>query len=242
MQPCIILTTGYPQKLWDHKLQHYLHVLRSAGADVQVLSPQEFTPHHPLVTRMQGLVLGGGGDVHPRRYFRAPEGTYMDSVDEARDLMEWQLLEQALAREIPVLAICRGCQVLNVVLGGTLTQHVEGHQNETTTPVVHPVRVLPGTRLWEALGYRESLLVNSHHHQVVLEHNLSPRLRASAWTLEHVPVIEGLESPEHRWVIGVQWHPERLHEFPAPAREAQRSLFLHFVRAASRVARVYAWR
>ncbi len=242
MRPCVVITTSYSRALWPTKLRHYRAALQAAGAEVHILSPAEFAPHHPLVDRMQGLVLGGGGDVHPRRYYQPPNGTDMNSVDEARDHMEWALLHRALERDIPVLAICRGFQVLNVVLGGTLTQHRDGHQKTVTSPLLHKIHVVPGTRLWEALGYREQVEVNSHHHQVVLENDCSPRLRATAWTQEMPPVIEGLESPLHRWVVGVQWHPERMHEFPPHEQKAQASLFCHFVRAAAQVARPFAWR
>ncbi len=236
----VILTVSQAYKQRPRKVRHYLQALQAAGASVTVMAPDEFRPDHPALARMRGLVLGGGGDVHPRRYNQPANGTEMHSVDEARDAMEWALLEMACQRDLPVLAICRGFQVLNVFLGGTLTQHVPGHRppSEEDDPVYHQVRLVPGTRLWEALGRVDVLLVNSYHHQAVRTADLSPHLRASAWATHDPSLLEGIESVDHRWVVGVQWHPERLHEFPDPVRERHAGLFHHFVRAAA--ARVVA--
>lgn len=233
MRPRVVVTTANLDPEKAKKLSFYLTALEEAGAEPVILSPALFEAEKRSLGPVHALLLSGGGDVHPSYYGQPPRGTDMESVDLPRDEMELYLVRWALARDVPILAICRGFQVLNVALGGTLTQHVEGHrQPRDRVEGGHEVHVLPGSRLWEALGRRNRLYVNTHHHQMVMAHDLSPRLQASAWLADNPAGIEGIESPDHRWVIGVQWHPERFHEFPPDARAAQRSLFRHFVRAA----------
>lgn len=236
MRPRIAVTAADPTPQDKPKLSFYLRALTAAGAEPIVVSPTGFFAGQISLEDIGGLLLSGGGDVHPHRYGQEPLGTDMNSVIPERDEMEFRLLKWALERDIPVLAICRGFQVLNVALGGTLVQHVDGHrQPRDRVAGGHWVRLAPGSRLWEALGRPERLYVNTHHHQAVTEPHLSPALSASAWLDADPTFVEGIESPHHRWVVGVQWHPERFHEFPPEAQLAQRALFRAFVRAAERV-------
>ncbi|MGH7640849.1 MAG: gamma-glutamyl-gamma-aminobutyrate hydrolase family protein [Candidatus Dormibacteria bacterium] len=157
----------------------------------------------------RGLLLPGGADVDPLRYGRGLESP--TQPDPESDQLEFQLLEWALAQEVPILAICRGLQVLNVGLGGTLVQDLPQHHptGEGGSPVrdepAHPLRVERSTRLGEIVGL-ETLVVNSLHHQGVEE--LAPALRASAWAPDGL--IEGAEMTDRRFAIGVQYHPEEL--------------------------------
>ena len=147
-------------------------------------------------------------------------------IDERRDGVELALLERALARDIPVLGICRGLQLINIHLGGSLEQHHLGHSpkyppegapvsDDPAGPdaVRHEVTAEPGSKLAAACG-DQTFVVNSSHHQVVTSDRLASDLRATAHVGE---LVEALESPAHRWVVAVQWHPERTAQVGAAA-------------------------
>jgi len=170
-------------------------------------------PHSMLITpgaaipeEFSGLVLSGGGDVHADRY--GGDAALCEMLDPTRDDFEFELLRTAFARKVPVLGICRGVQVLNVFLGGTLVEHMEGHsaliQGDRNLDRRHPIAVSPGTRLHAILG-AESLEVNSAHHQAIRE--LGRGLVVSATANDGT--IEAVELPGEHFVLGVQWHPER---------------------------------
>jgi len=171
---------------------------------------------------VRGLVLTGGEDVAPDRYGAAPHPR-LGEVDPVRDAAELALIAAARQRGMPILAICRGIQILNVALGGTLYQDLESerpgpvpHAGETSH---HAVRVETGSLLERTLGTR-STTVNSRHHQAIRD--LAPGLKAVAWADDGV--IEGAEPADARapWMVAVQWHPEDLTE---------RALFDGFARA-----------
>ncbi len=235
-KPLIGLTVTRGRNKEHPKNQHYVKCLEEAGAEVLALPPEIDLSPYEIITRIDGLVLGGGGDVHPRRYGAAMDGTYEDSIDEGRDVLEIALIRLALERDIPILGICRGIQVLNVAMGGGLLQHIPGHgRHEGRNVGIHRVQVRPGSLLWKALGELDEILVNTYHHQVVTRDVLAPSLLASAWLAADANIIEGVESINHRWVVGVQWHPERVEDFPPPYQEPQRRLFRALVRAAAEV-------
>jgi putative glutamine amidotransferase len=150
---------------------------------------------------LDGLVLTGGSDVDPARY-GAPRHPETGEPDPDRDSLETVLLREALERDLPVLAICRGHQLLNVVLGGTLAQHIEGHLHPKQ-PDVHPITIASPSRLWSILGVDE-FMVNSRHHQGV------DRVASGLVVVARAPdnVVEALELPGKRFVLAVQWHPE----------------------------------
>jgi putative glutamine amidotransferase len=191
---------------------NYITALENAG-----LTPVLITPAHSiasvgaLVGRCSGLVLSGGEDVDPARYGEAPLPN-LGRVSPDRDAMEFAALAAALERNLPILGICRGCQVLNVFMGGTLYQDIEtqcpgalGHrQSEPWGRRPHAARVEPGTRLDALVGSPE-LCINSFHHQAIKA--VAPGLRVSAWAEDGL--IEAIEAPDGRWLVGVQWHPER---------------------------------
>ncbi|HWB96903.1 MAG TPA: gamma-glutamyl-gamma-aminobutyrate hydrolase family protein, partial [Bryobacteraceae bacterium] len=153
---------------------------------------------------LDALLITGGGDVNPALYGRASE-PQTQPPDDPRDHLEIRLLQQALDRDLPVLAICRGMQLLNVAHGGTLVQHLEGHSVRSADPSipVHDVHVAEGTRLARILG-AGAHPVNSRHHQAVEE--VGQGLAIIARSPEGV--IEGLERTDRRFVVAVQWHPE----------------------------------
>jgi len=214
--------------------ENYLEALQSAGL-IPVLIPVSGDPGGAadMLDRIDGLVLTGGGDVLPAAYGAAPE-PQTANVDSRRDAVESRLVRLARERDLPVLAICRGIQVMNVALGGTLIQDLPaadpprpGHLvTEAWNGTAHPVRLEPGSRLHELLG--AEIMVNSLHHQGIAA--LAPGLRATGRAPDGL--IEAVEDPGARFLVAVQWHPEMLgpghagsavfREFAAAAREAQR--------------------
>ncbi len=181
-----------------------------------------------MLDGMCGLLLTGGEDVDPQHY-GAPPHPALGKVHAGRDNFEIALMRAAKARRMPTLAICRGIQVANVALGGTLVQDLPSewpsalpHEGSWPRDLrVHAVRVDPSSRLAHALGAAD-LTVNSFHHQAIA--SLAPGLVAVA----HAPdaVVEGVEWPgDDWWMLGVQWHPE---ELTATDEDWDRNLFRAF--------------
>jgi len=148
---------------------------------------------------LDGLMLAGGTDIDPPHYGAAPHPETANP-DRERDRLEISLIHEALERDLPVLAICRGQQMLNVALGGTLHQHIDGHRSEERD--AHPVIIAPGSRLGEILT-SDGLTVNSRHHQCI--DRLADALVVTAFAGE---IVEAVEMPSKRFVVAVQWHPE----------------------------------
>lgn len=174
---------------------------------------------------LDGLVLTGGGDVDPARYDATPVPE-IEGVDGERDTSELALVDAVLARHLPVLAICRGAQLLNVALGGTLHQHLASrpiaHQDRPRRhQVVHRVALAGGSQLARLAGTTD-IGVNSIHHQGI--DRVGRGLTATGWAPDGV--VESLEAPG-RAVLAVQWHPECL-----PGEAVDRSLFAWLVSAA----------
>jgi len=195
--------------------QPYVDALTPWEAEPLVLLPGGMPPGEAL-ERIDGLLLIGGADVHPRRYGAEPDPSAELELDEARDALDFVLLEGALARDIPVVAICRGLQVLNVVSGGTLLQHVSGHRNDDSAQgasIQHRIWIAPGSKLASIVGAGGQVRVNSLHHQGLTEAQRAPRLMATAYAVDD-GIVEALESPHHRFVVAVQCHPERADELP----------------------------
>ena len=168
-----------------------------------------------------GLVLTGGEDVHPSSYGERPHPK-LEETDQARDAVELALYRSARERGLPVLAICRGIQVVNVAMGGTLYQDLPSEHPSAVDHVDsksrHALRVEPGSRLHQAVGAPAS--VNSRHHQAVKQ--LADGLRAVAWAEDGI--IEGAEpaNGDGAWLLAVQWHPED---------DVEEGLFRAFARA-----------
>jgi putative glutamine amidotransferase len=197
----------------------YVDAVRGAGGIPVLLPPGEERPAE-LLERLDALVFAGGGDLdpvhfggddHPRSYF----------ICEERDAFELQLMRAALERETPTLAICRGSQVLNVALGGSLHSHLEDvvgdailHRESQTCHSHHPVKLDPHTRLAAVLGATELAEVASWHHQAV--DRLGAGLRAIAWAPDGT--VEALELSEAPQLLAVQWHPELQIELGSPHR------------------------
>jgi len=228
-----ITTTTKPERAYVNSA--YVNAIQQAGGVPLLLPPQLSGVSLARLGRgMHGLLLTGGGDIDPALFGEAAHPTLYE-VAPARDTLECAVVATAIERQLPILAVCRGIQVLNVALGGTLFQDVgtdpgteiSHGQREARDQPTHKVKVKPGSRLAETLGSDE-IEVNSMHHQAVKD--LGTGLDAVAWAPDSI--IEGVESTDaSRFVLGVQWHPEELCGHSEPARR----LFAAFVTASARV-------
>jgi anthranilate synthase component 2/putative glutamine amidotransferase len=212
MRPLIGITTYREQAQWG--TWHvpavllpaaYADAVAAAGGEPVLLPTGAVSAE--VVARLDGLVLAGGADVDPARYDR-PAGPHTTMVRPERDESELLALRAALDRDLPVLAVCRGLQLLNVALGGDLVQHLPDVEN---TGVHDPgpglyqrreVRTQPGTRVHELLGAAAD--VACHHHQAL--GRIAPELTAAAWAEDGV--VEAVEDGDRRFCLAVQWHPE----------------------------------
>ncbi|MDX6400580.1 MAG: putative glutamine amidotransferase [Gaiellaceae bacterium] len=208
----------------------YVTALESAGLIPLIVPPlSSASAAAAIMDSVSGLVLTGGEDVDPARYGEK-RNEKVRYVNAARDTTEVALIEAAKARGKPVLAICRGIQILNVALGGTLVQdipsqcdtsiaHDEDSPRDTRS---HEISVDPGSLIAKAVG-TEHLTVNSFHHQSVKR--VADGMRVTARAPDGI--IEGLESTGDWWVMAVQWHPEEMTDSPEPW---DRGLFKAFAR------------
>jgi putative glutamine amidotransferase len=204
----------------------YLRAIEAAGAMPVVLPP--LGDPATYLDRIDGICLSGGPDLDPDAYGAAERHPELGPTEPDLDAFELALARAADARGLPILAICRGAQALNVARGGTLIQHLPGHrQTEPATATTHTVHVEPDTRLADLVGTRV-LRVNSFHHQAVKR--LGRGLRAVAHAADGT--VEAIEARGPRFVVGVQWHVEGLVGQPR-----HRALFDALVAAAVEPAR-----
>jgi putative glutamine amidotransferase len=218
----------------DEKACPYVEALRGVGvpaADIRIIKPSSPAPFRELAETATGLVLCGGIDVAPERYGETTRPDAQVEVSLERDELEWNLLDLARERSLPVWGVCRGFQVLNVYLGGSLWQDlptqcpsdIDHYVSTTPDTLAHSVEVIePGAPIGERLT-GELPCVNSRHHQAVkrLADGLIP-VALSPDGLIEAAVLDR----EDWWVRGVQWHPENL-----VALDPQRALWIDFVRA-----------
>jgi len=218
---------GAADQDWQLIAQDYLNAIWRAGA-IPVLLPIDEDPNRALemLEMVDGLLISGGNDVSPELY--GSKENKCGVLDHNRDVMEKCLLEKALEKDMPVLGICRGVQLMNAALGGTLHQDLpsEGFPNHTIVEfdrnvVTHTVEVKESTLLAEILGSGE-LGVNSFHHQAV--DKLADGLEAAAVSKEGI--VESVYMPGRKFVLAVQWHPEMMYD-----SEVQKKIFEAFVGA-----------
>ena len=209
----------------------YLEAIERAGGLPVVIPPLPPAAVGPLLDNVTGICLSGGPDLHPDAYGRKPHSKLGPTWRDL-DIAELAVARAALSRELPVLAICRGAQALNVARSGTLFQHLPErfgsqieHRQENYGPrPAHPVDLDPASRLASIAGATR-LEVNSYHHQAI--EVLGRGLRPVGWSPDGV--VEAIELPRAEFVVGVQWHAEAMAEAGPSAR-----LFEAFVGAAER--------
>lgn len=199
----------------------YADAIERAGGIPMLMPPtHQLSSIHAAIDRCDGLVLLGGGDVSPNHYGQT-ERAQLFGVDAALDEYEIQVIRYALQRDIPILAICRGHQVLNVALGGTLIQHLESTPDHRDT--MHEVQLVPQSLPARAMS-THAPLVHSFHHQAIDQ--VAKDLQVVG--THHDGTIEAVQHTTARWVIGVQWHPEDT----ADSDPAQQGLFNELVQQA----------
>lgn len=181
--------------------RRYSESIARAGGIPLVLPPMVDLVEHldGVLDRCDAVVLHGGGDVDPRRYGQEQTSDKVYGVDPDHDEVELALVARLIERDFPLLAICRGVQILNVALEGTLLQHVDGHVR-----TVHPVTLEAGSRTASAMGTVRPAECHSFHHQVLdrIGRGLVVTGRADDG------LVEAVEVNGARWMVGVQWHPE----------------------------------
>jgi len=213
MRPVIGITSYAEQARWGQwELPaaliplSYVQAVEAAGGRPLLIPPSEEGVDETL-DALDGILFSGGGDLDPAVYDAEPHPT-TSGVRTERDRSELALLEAALARDMPVLAVCRGSQVLNVARGGDLVQHLpevvgdEKHKEKLGSFSEHEVEVSPDSRIGALVGERTQ--VKSSHHQGF--GRVGEGLVATAWAADGT--IEGVEDPSHRFAVGVLWHPE----------------------------------
>jgi len=225
--------------------QAYVEAIEGAGGEALPVLPGA-DPRAALAD-LDGLLLTGGLDVDPAAYGETVRPDAAVELDPDRDALELPLARAAVQRDMPVFAICRGIQVLNVALGGTLYQDVDvqrtgsqrwSHQQRKSRPeapshaALHDVTIQAGSRLREIVS-GDTLGVNTFHHQAIKD--VAPALVATAWEAAAGPagrpasggapvLVEAVEAPQRRFVLGVQWHPERMWKQDAACARLFRAL------------------
>ena len=242
-RPRIVVTLADPASASDRsvaelKNRRYLEALERAGATPLPLDERASPADRAgAFAAMDGLLLSGGADVDPARYGELPAGAR--GAEPARDALEDEAFHAAFDAGVPVLGVCRGLQAINVFAGGSLIQHLDGHESVAyPSPEVtrHRLDLTKGSRLASILGEASDVEVNSYHHQAITADRLAPGLRIAA-VAEHAgtsELVEGVESTDpDRWLVGIQCHPERTESSP-PVFER---LWASFVAACSDRAR-----
>jgi putative glutamine amidotransferase len=235
MKPIIGITTNQSTNSYGQPIillqQSYVRAIMQAGG-VPMLIPSLISEDgwDAVYSRLDGILFSGGGDMSLDHFAGEPHPR-IDDVEPERDSVELKMLQAAASDGKPFLGICRGCQVMNVALGGTLYTHLpdqlpnaldHSYPGNMRTVLVHEVKIEEGTRVAEIYG-TPIIKVNSLHHQGLKD--LSPALRVAG----HAPdgLVEAVELPDHPFAVGVQWHPEWLTD-----QEVTRNLFRKFVEAA----------
>ncbi len=235
MQPIIGITTNHGSNPFGQPIiwlmQAYVDaILQAGGAPVLIPSGVAENGWQSLYAHLDGILFTGGGDIAPEQFSGEPHPR-IDEVDLLRDSVELSLLHSAAEGGKPFLGICRGCQLVNVGLGGTLYTHLpdqlphaldHSYPGNMRTVLVHEVKIDEGTHIADVLG-EPIIKVNSHHHQGLKQ--IAPGLRAAGNAPDGL--VEAVELSGHPFGLAVQWHPEWLTD-----QKPTRNLFKAFIRAA----------
>lgn len=248
---CIIGITVETGSNWENFYQPYANAVRDYGAESVPITPDLLKNEglKNLLGSFSGLLFSGGDDVSLQSFlnpFSGDSSTWREmelamhmEVSEDRDKIEIPLIQKALERNIPILGICRGMQVLNIALGGRLSldlpsdpvEHRSGPKPQDGSPKpsrFHDIRVLKNSLLENSLNGVHLTRVNSRHHQGITKEYLAPDLIPIAWCPQD-GLIEAVQSKKDKWVLGVQWHPERVQDLDV--HEACQGIFRHFIKA-----------
>lgn len=213
--PLIGITAGNDPAVPQHYILRwdYIHGVTAAGAIPVILAPLEGIDQRDILNRLDGLILTGGLDIDPVVYGQTPHPK-THAVTLQRDEFEMNLVKLALNNDIPLLGICRGMQMMNLAMGGSMLQDIPDiigpdiKHDDPKRPrdaLAHTVKILNGSLLHQ-ITQADELMVNSFHHQAVSE--LGEGVRMTAQALDGV--IEAIEIPAKQFAVGVQWHPESL--------------------------------
>lgn len=217
----------------EHRLgRSYTSAILAAGGFPVILSVEPINDAKGLLSRLDGILFSGGVDIDPARFNGNPH-PQVEADEIERDEMEIVLVRQAVNMGKPLLGICRGCQVINVALGGTLYTHISDqypgaiqhdcHDQPSRSYIAHGIRLDPHSRLAQ-VSRMADVKVNSLHHQAI--NQLAPGLTATGWCQED-GLIEAVEIGSHPYALAVQWHPEELQD-----RAEVQALFGSFIQAA----------
>lgn len=228
MKPIIGICADYSYETAKHCLgDGYVASVREAGGDVIIIPPGDDEDMIEVYLDIcDGLVLSGGGDIDPAFWGEQPS-PHLAEICPRRDSFELNLARRAIARDIPLLGICRGCQVINVAEGGSLVQDLADlchYQKAPRDYPFHAIFIKSGTVLARIIGPSE-VRVNSFHHQAI--NRLGKDLLVSAWAADDT--VEAIESHTHPYLLGVQWHPECITD------ENSHRLFSSLVASAAKV-------
>lgn len=195
---------------YGSKIQNYIDWLKSFSKNVEILNLHHLANKAEDLLKCNSLLLPGGVDIHPQNYNQENIGlSKVTDVSEVRDKFERELIEVALKNNLPILGICRGFQIVNVHLGGTLIQHLDNHSNSNSgEDLVHKVKVKTDSELFRIVNAEEGL-VNSSHHQAI--DKISDDLIATAYSEDGiVEALEWKDKSNKSPLLLVQWHPERM--------------------------------
>ena len=225
------LIIGISKGSGSPKYGRYREWLLESGEDIETIDLSVSDDVDGDMERVDGLLLSGGSDIDPARYGHPELADKCSDIDDIRDALELRLLELAGERELPVLAICRGEQLVNVFHGGTLIPHLpdalagsQAHQKDGDADRRHEIEVVPGTLLYKAVG-ELSGEVNSAHHQAVgvLAEGLAVSARSADGVIEAIEWKNRMGKP---YLCAVQWHPERMEDQQSPFSSGIREQFL----------------
>lgn len=230
-RPLIGISTDINPKRTAVNTAYVQSVILSGGIPYMIPVTDNVEVLRQIVSQLDGIVLTGGEDIQPAYYGDTPDEK-LEEVSPARDTFDLMILKMATDRNIPILGICRGLQLMNVAFGGTLyqdlpTQHpsaINHRQKESGTIPTHPVSIIKGSKLAEITG-QEMLQVNTFHHQAIRK--LAPGFKVTAWAPDSV--MEAIEAYPVRQILGVQFHPEI---FTAAGDTTMRKLFKFLINKA----------
>ncbi len=214
------------------KRQYYLAIQDAGGVPVILPNVEKMNLVDDYIKTLDGLLLGGGGDVHPSFFHERIKAKNL-SIKKERDKFEIALTKKAKKKKLPILGICRGPQVINIALGGTIYQDLSlrkertfNHKPEAVMRFKkkHMVKIREGSKLFSIIKKKE-IEVNTNHHQIIKD--IAPGLSASAWSADGV--IEALESKGKDFLVSVQWHPEAMLDHPSSG-----ALFRAFIQACNK--------